>query len=60
MFCSQALPDPMRCVPLLPRRFQIQQQYLLDLIFDWTESRLVCDSSSAATEIQARAVFGIS
>ena len=38
MFCFQACPDPMRRVPLLSRRFQIDFQYLLDLIFDRAES----------------------
>jgi hypothetical protein len=41
MFCSQARPDPMRRVPLLSRRFQVQQEYLLDLISDRAESRLL-------------------
>jgi len=30
----------MRCVPLFSRRFQIEPQYLLDLIFDRAEFRL--------------------
>jgi hypothetical protein len=37
----QARPDPMRRVPLLFRCFQIQQQYLLDLVLDRAESRLI-------------------
>ena len=40
MFCSQARPDPVRRVPLFTWHLQIELQYLLDLIPDWSESRL--------------------